>query len=73
MPAANVTVTAKTGPGVQNTAQLYSNVPLITFDLQKNTFSVANPDRTRLTDFGYDGVATVTFVIAGGVATVTIS
>lgn len=66
-----MTVTAKTGPGVQNTAVVIPNVNSFNVDTIANMltgFSGSIPFQYSLT-----GVTTFTVVIAAGLFTITIS
>lgn len=71
-----VTVTAKTGPGLQNTAVVLPNVTNINFDLIAREVQVLHKDPSgEPQDKEYDlvGVTTVTFSISGANYTITIS
>ena len=61
--ASQVTVTAKTGPGVQNTASVYTNVKSFYFNAATGVFTITQDSKT--TDFQLSGVTTVTCSISG--------
>jgi len=64
-----VTLTAKTGAGVQVTAQVITNVSALTFNLVNGTLAIARfeTDPGNLNEQTYDltGVGTVTCSISG--------
>lgn len=68
-----VTVTAKSGPGKQSTAVILNDVDGIKFDLNRNVVTIIQANVTTTKEYGLDGVSTVTFSIAGGNYSVTIS
>jgi len=74
MSSANLTLTGKTGPAQTVTAGSFPDVKEIKFDVARNVISVkygAAPE--RIFDFDYAVTAIVTYVIAAGVATITIT
>lgn len=67
------TVTGKTGPGGQLTAQLISDVKAIHFDFEHSMISIDTGDPVRTVHVAWTSIATVSFSITAGVAAVTIS
>lgn len=73
MPAtANVTVTGTTGPDIDLAAKVFSNIKEFHVDFPKSVLTITDA-QGKVTDFDYAITATLTFVIAAGVATITIS
>jgi len=72
----NLTITGKIGPGTTITSLLFSNVQVIDFDFVKQvitvTYLTAGGDK-KIQTFDLAVEATVTYTIASGVATITIS
>lgn len=68
----NVTTTAPIGPGLTATAQQITGFRELTFKPSEEIMSVMESDG-RVVDYEYNTIATVTYVIASGVATVTVS
>ena len=68
----DATVTAPVGAGEVATALQLTNVRRIEFDINRNMLFVEEQNGKRV-EFAYDTVATVTYVIAGNNATVTVS
>ena len=69
---ANATVTAPVGAGETATAVVLNNVRRLDFDPNREMLFVEEADGKRR-EFEYATIATVTYVIANKVATVTIS
>jgi len=65
------TVTADTGPAVQSTAKVYTNVDSFYFDAARRTFSIVQGSKT--TDFDMVGVTTITCTVTGANLAFTIS
>jgi len=72
MASGNVTVTAAAKAGLAAVADNFPNVDKIEYDLRKEMIFILNNDGSRA-EYPYDAIATVTHVIAGAVATITIS
>lgn len=72
MPSANVTVTAKIGPGDSASSELLSNVRSVTYNIAEDTVDIIRADG-GLTTYDYANVATVTQTVSGNVTTFTIS
>ena len=68
----SATLTAPVGAGEVATAVTLSNIRKIEFDIDKEMVFVTQADG-RVAEFAYDTVSTVTYVIAGKVATITVS
>jgi hypothetical protein len=68
----SATVTAPVGAGLTATAIILSNIRRIEFDILKEMLYVTQSDG-RVVEFAYDTIATVTYTIAGQVATITVS
>lgn len=68
-----VTVTAKTGPAVQNTAIVVTNIAEINFDLANRVVHIRKTDSLTWQDFDLVGVTTTTFSWSGANATMVIS
>ena len=66
MPTGSATITAKTGPGVSNTAIALANVVSFEYDLARSVLFIvqSNPPATKEYDLG--GVTTSTITISGG-------
>lgn len=67
------TVTGKTGPGGQLTAQLVKEVNKITFDFEHSMISIDSGSPARTLKVAWTSIATVSFSITAGVAAITIS
>lgn len=72
MPSANVTLTGTTGPDIDSTARVFPNISNVEFDLAKSIIRMKD-SRGVVTEWDYAITATVTWVIAAGVATITIA
>lgn len=73
MPAtANVTITGTTGPDIDLVAKSFPNIRDIKVDFPKSVLTITD-NSGKVTDFDYAITATLTFVIAAGVATITIA
>lgn len=70
--ANQVTVTAKTGPAVQATATVLTNVNNMNFDLKGMVVQVFREGK-QYKEFDLYGVTTVTFTISGSTYTMVIS
>lgn len=70
-----VTVTAKTGPGIQNTAIVLGDVTNINFDLARRVVQVFQTPNSggNIKEYDLVGVTTVTFSISGSTYTMVIS
>lgn len=73
--ASQVTVTAKTGPAQQVTAQVLGDVQRMDFDLRANVLFVhQSPSSERqIKEFDLNSVATVTFTVSGRNYTMVVS
>lgn len=71
--ASQLTVTAKTGPAVQNTALVLSDVTNINFDLVGRVVQVFQNSTGKIKEYDLVGVTTVTFTISGSSYTMVIS
>ncbi len=72
MASGNVTITAAAKAGLSAVADNFSAVQKIEYDLKKEMVFILNEDGSRA-EYPYDAIATVTHVIDGAVATITIS
>lgn len=72
MANATATVTGKTGPGGTVTGLVLADVEDIDFDFLKNMIHITHSNG-KIFHLSWSGIATVTFSISGGNATVTIS
>ncbi len=68
----SATITAPVGAGLIATAITLSNIRKIEFDILKEMLYVTQADG-RVVEFAYGTIATVTYVIASKVATITVS
>jgi len=66
MPTGSATITAKTGPAVQNTALALTGVTQVTYDLERNVLFVQQGGNRPIKEFELQGVATATITISGG-------
>lgn len=77
MPTGTATITAKTGPAVQATAAVFDNVKSLRYDFEKNMIfmDVQLPGSmlTKIVEYSYEGVATITMTISGSTTTISIS
>jgi hypothetical protein len=71
MKTATVTITGKIGPGFTVTSLVLSGVTGINFQIRNNTIDIEINDKHRI--FDYDATATVTYVITGDNAVITIA
>lgn len=69
--ANSVTITAKTGPNVTNTATVFSNVTAVNYNFDGLTVNILNDTGTH--NFSLSGVTAVTTSISGTAFTVTIA
>lgn len=69
---ANVTVTAAAKAGLSAVAVTTLDVRNIEIDIKKEMIFITKADGQRV-EYPYDAISTFTWVIAGGVATITIS
>jgi hypothetical protein len=67
----NVTITSKTGPDIESSALLFTNVSDIDFQLASGIVQFVSNGRTL--QYSLTEIATVTFTISGAVATITMS
>lgn len=65
MPTGTATVTAKTGPAIQNTNLALSGVTLVTYDVARNMLFVTITGGV-VKEFELQGVTTATITIASG-------
>ena len=68
----NVTITAAAGTGLSAVADVFNNIETILFDINKEMIFIKTNDG-RTVEYPYDAIATLTWVIAARVATITIS
>lgn len=78
MSIATATVTAKVGPALSAVATVLTGVTNVQFQVDRNVLSITHSTgtgRSRITDYDYASILTVTWTISGanGIATVTIS
>lgn len=74
MKTATVTITGKLGPGLEVTSLVFNDVTAVNFQIKNNTIDIEQEYKAQKhTIFDYDETATVTYVIAGDAATITIS
>ncbi len=69
---ANVTVTAAAKAGLTATAVSTVNIRRIDFDIKKEMIFITKADG-QMIEYPYDAIATLTWTIAGGTATIVIS
>ena len=69
---ANVTVTAAAKAGLVATAVSTLNIRNIEIDIKKEMIFITGSDGQRV-EYPYDAIATLTWTIAGGTATIVIS
>ena len=67
-----ITVTAVTGPGVTNTAQVYSDPNAFNLDFQANTVTVFPSDRGPIA-YSLSAVTTITDTITDGIHDIVVS
>lgn len=68
-----ITVTAKSGPAIQSTAQVIPNVTSVNFDINRRVLFVAVSDPQGNREFDLTGVTTATITIAASGYTLAIS
>lgn len=73
MPVGQLTVTAKTGPAYQNTANVLVNVDRLDFDLGDSRLQVYQLGAGNVKEFDLASVTIVTITISAGVYTVVVS
>ena len=66
MATGSATITAKSGPAVQNTAAPLANVSLVTYDVARNVLFVTQSNPAAIKEFDLTGVTTATITITGG-------
>jgi len=66
MPTGTATITAKTGPAVQNTAAVLANVSKVEYDVAGSIVRVTQNNPSRVQEFDMGGVTTATITITGG-------
>lgn len=71
--AGTVTVTGKAGPGLTITAQVFSNVVSLSFDMTTNVITIVQSDPNRTLQISIEAAATITATKSGSTYTVTIS
>jgi len=72
MPSANVVITGTTGPDIDLTAKSFPGIAEMKVDFARSVLTIKDGSG-KITDFDYAITATLTFVIAGSVATITIA
>ena len=70
---ATATVTAKTGPGISNTAIVFTQVTNIEVDFMGNRLKITHAGGLTITYYEYSDIATFTWTISAGATTLTIS
>lgn len=70
---ATATITSTTGPGQVITAGVFTNVVNFEVDFNKNTIKLTWNGGLNITFFDYSAVTTFTWVVSGGLTTLTIS
>jgi hypothetical protein len=75
MPLGQVTVTAKTGPNVQNTAAVIANVQAVNFDLMQPSLQIQTVTGAgdNIREYDLTGVTTVTCTVTAGVLAFVVS
>jgi len=77
MSSANTTVTGHTGPGLSVTSSSFPNTSSIKFDIASNVIEIRWTPTGKATGLisyiEYSDIATVTYTISAGVATITVS
>lgn len=75
MPSGTATVTAKTGPAVQNTAIVLSSITSFSVDIKRQVlqFYQGNELTGPAKEYDLTGVTTFTVSISGGNFTITVS
>ena len=68
---AQVTITDTTGPGITDTATVFTDVTELTFDFIKNTIKIVHG--LIITYYSYSAAATLTWTISGGSTTIALS
>jgi len=68
-----LTVTAKAGPGIQNTAIVLNNVNSIEFDFNRKMIFVTRNGLTTTQEYDMTGITSVSFSISGSTYSMTIS
>jgi hypothetical protein len=66
MPTGTATITAKSGPSIQNTALPLTGVTLVTYDVDRNVLFVQQGSARPIKEFDLTGVTTATITISGG-------
>lgn len=66
------TVTAKSGPNIAATAQVFNDLSSVAFNVGAQTLVIVQTGN-RVTHFDLFGVATVTYTISSHSATITVS
>lgn len=67
----NVTVTAKTGPGLTVTSSVFNKATSMSFDFAKQVFTVGTEDGPR--EFDLATIVTVTYTISNKIGTISIT
>ena len=73
MPTANLTVTARVGPAVQNTALSVTGVQSVNYDFVRQVAQVYVNSQPNPKEFDLSTVTTLTIVLAAGVYTLVLS
>lgn len=68
MPLGQVTVTAKTGPNIQNTAVVIPNVQAVNFDLMQPSIQIQTVTQAgdNIREYDLTGVTTITATVTAG-------
>jgi hypothetical protein len=73
MPTGAATITAKTGPAVQNTAIALANVNSMKYDVARSVLTVEQSSPAGIKEYDLGGVTTATITISGGNFTFVVS
>jgi hypothetical protein len=73
MSTGNATVTSTYGPGRSAVATVISDVKSCNFDIERDVLRLTTGTNHVVQDFSYDALATITYTVSGGVATITVS
>jgi hypothetical protein len=70
---ATVTITSTTGPGITNTAKVFSDVVNFEVDFAKNTIKITHANGLTITYYDYSALATLTWTITAGATAIVAS
>lgn len=70
---ATVTVTSTTGPGQSVTAQKFTDVTKFEVDFGANVIKITRQGASGIQYYDYSAMATLTWTISGGLATIVVS